>query len=128
MTDQEPERVSLVDGFAADMGALMACDACVYLLPCGRSASLELGWAAGAGKRTIVLAAPTLDEPELMVLMADAIALNVQEVVDLLAEWDHHFRADGVEVAPAKANESIWEYLAREAKKPTEEQKPWTPA
>jgi hypothetical protein len=32
------------------------------------------------------------------------------------------FRADGVEVAPAKANESIWEYLAREAKKPTEEQ------
>ena len=41
-------------GFLRDMDALRACDACVLVLPCGNSA-LELGWAAGAGKRTAVL-------------------------------------------------------------------------
>lgn len=44
-----------VRGFALDMGALRACDACVLVLPCGSSAHLELGWAIGAGKRTAVL-------------------------------------------------------------------------
>lgn len=43
------------DGFRRDMDALRACDACVLVLPCGNSAHLELGWAAGAGKRTAVL-------------------------------------------------------------------------
>jgi len=37
------------------MNALRWCEACVLLLPCGRSAHLELGWAAGAGKRTVVI-------------------------------------------------------------------------
>ncbi len=41
-------------GFAADMGALRQCDACVAVQPYGTSASWELGWAAGAGKRTAV--------------------------------------------------------------------------
>lgn len=31
------------------------CDLCVLVLPCGRSAHLELGYAVGAGKVTIVL-------------------------------------------------------------------------
>lgn len=39
-------------GFSLDMGALRDCDACVLVYPCGKSAHLELGWAAGAGKRT----------------------------------------------------------------------------
>jgi len=43
------------EGFEFDMTALRECDACVLVLPCGRSAHLELGWAAGAGKKTIVL-------------------------------------------------------------------------
>ncbi len=33
-------------GFASDMDALRDCDACVLVLPCGRSAHLEAGWAA----------------------------------------------------------------------------------
>lgn len=74
-----------VAGFGADMGALRDCDVCVLVLPCGRSAHLELGWAAGAGKRTIVLAAPTLDEPELMVKMCDGgIALDLAELRGML--------------------------------------------
>lgn len=73
-------------GFEADMGALRDCDACVLVLPCGRSAHLELGWAAGAGKRTYVLAAPTLDEPELMVKMCDGgIVLSIEELRAALA-------------------------------------------
>src|SRR3990167_1243764 len=40
-------------GFALDMNALRWCDACVLILPCGRSAHLEAGWVAGAGKRQI---------------------------------------------------------------------------
>jgi hypothetical protein len=42
-------------GFALDMGALRDCDACLLVYPCGKSAHLELGWAAGAGKRTAIL-------------------------------------------------------------------------
>lgn len=72
-------------GFEFDMGALRACDACVLVLPCGRSAHLELGWATGAGKRTLVLTAETLDEPELMYLMCDGICLSVDEVIASLA-------------------------------------------
>ena len=36
-------------GFKRDMEALVRCDACVYVMPCGVSASLG-GWAKGAGK------------------------------------------------------------------------------
>jgi hypothetical protein len=68
-------------GFDLDMNALRACDACVLVLPCGRSAHLELGWATGAGKRTLVLTAETLDEPELMYLMHDGICLSIDEVI-----------------------------------------------
>ena len=42
-------------GFRTDMNALEKCDACVMVLPCGNSANLELGWAAGAKKKTAAL-------------------------------------------------------------------------
>lgn len=34
-------------GFHRDMSNLVSCDACVYVMPCGVSASLEAGWACG---------------------------------------------------------------------------------
>ena len=71
-------------GFALDMGALRSCDACVLVLPCGRSAHLELGWAAGAGKRSIVLLDQPISEPELMYLACDAICVSVVEVIMVL--------------------------------------------
>lgn len=36
-------------GFASDFNAMKWADVCVLVLPCGRSAHLELGWMAGAG-------------------------------------------------------------------------------
>lgn len=75
-------------GFAKDMAALEKCDACVLVLPCGRSAHLELGYAVGALKHTIVL----LDEdstsrpiePELMYRMVNHLCLDVDEVLTKL--------------------------------------------
>jgi hypothetical protein len=43
------------NGFRRDIEALNDCDACVMVLPCGSSASLELGIAIGAGAHTAVL-------------------------------------------------------------------------
>lgn len=71
-----------VDGFALDMGALQWCDTLVLVLPCGRSAHLEAGWAAGAGKRTIGLLAD--GEPDLMWKMLDHLAIDVGELLDLV--------------------------------------------
>lgn len=52
-------------GFELDMAALKWCDVCVLVLPAGRSASFELGWCLGAGKRGVVYQ-PFAEEPELM--------------------------------------------------------------
>lgn len=41
-------------GFTCDMDALKACTRLLLVLPCGRSAHLELGHAIGAGKETII--------------------------------------------------------------------------
>lgn len=54
-------------GFALDMNALRGCDACVLVLPSGRSASWEFGWALGAGKAGAVVMFDKC-EPELMYL------------------------------------------------------------
>lgn len=72
-------------GFKLDMDALMGCDACVLVLPCGRSAHLELGYATGAGKLTVVLA-ESIEEPELMYLMCDHFATHPEAVLDILKE------------------------------------------
>lgn len=59
-------------GFRSDFDAMRWADTVVMVTPCGSSAHLELGWAAGAGKRTAVLAFE-IREPELMVKVADAM-------------------------------------------------------
>ena len=70
-------------GFASDMTALEECEACVLVLPCNRSAHLELGWAVGAGRTTAIL---QLDpqEPELMYRMVDYLCLSIAELVQCL--------------------------------------------
>jgi len=70
-------------GFGYDMDALRACDACVLLLPSGRSAHLEAGWAAGAGKRLVIFI-PIYDEPELMYLMAAGVVTSLIALRDAL--------------------------------------------
>lgn len=72
-----------VAGFRSDFEAMQRADAFVLVLPCGRSAHLELGWAVGAGKRTAILLEDPCT-PELMYAMVDHLALSVDEVVDWL--------------------------------------------
>lgn len=52
-------------GYKFDIDALRGCDAVVYVLPCGRSASWEFGYAMGQGKAGYVVMFDK-DEPELM--------------------------------------------------------------
>lgn len=72
---------TIARGFSRDMQALIDCDLCVLVLPSGRSAHLEAGWAVGAGKKMIVLLLGPL-EPDLMYLMSQfPVALSIAEVV-----------------------------------------------
>jgi hypothetical protein len=68
-------------GFAKDMHALSMAEATVLVLPCGRSAHLELGWAAGARQKTIVLLDDPISEPELMYLACSKLCVSIAEVV-----------------------------------------------
>lgn len=70
-------------GFRSDFDAMKCADTCLLVLPCGRSAHLELGWSIGAGKRTIILTQDG-EEPELMALMAHHICIDLREVLDVL--------------------------------------------
>jgi hypothetical protein len=79
------------NGFRLDMGALKWCDACVLVLPCGRSAHLEAGWAAGAGKFTVGLLAD--GEPDLMWKMLDRLCSTDMEVVAALASRRYELSA-----------------------------------
>ncbi len=74
-------------GYAFDIAALRAADACVLVLPSGRSASWEFGYAMGQGKRGAVV---TLDkaEPELMYREAEIIT-SMNELFDAFAPAGH---------------------------------------
>lgn len=78
-------------GFESDFEAMKWAEVFVLVLPCGRSAHLEAGYAVGAGKPLIIV----LDEAEfgadlghhvteLMYRMADAIVTDAGEVLDLV--------------------------------------------
>jgi len=71
-----------VAGYASDIDALRACDMCVLVLPSGRSASWEFGYAMGAGKRGVVVMFEPC-EPELMYREAE-IATSTGELFDAL--------------------------------------------
>lgn len=66
--------------YSRDMTALVEADTTVLVMPCGRSAHLELGFARGAGQRTAVLLADGF-EPEIMQMMADFITGDLGALV-----------------------------------------------
>lgn len=70
-------------GYQNDMRGMEWADACVLVLPAGRSAHLEGGWFAGRGKRLIILTRDG-EEPELMALMAQNICTSMREVLTAL--------------------------------------------
>ena len=96
----EAYRTALTDpraeeGFLCDMDALKACDTLVLVLPCGRSAHLELGYAIGAGKKTIIFSPPGIHvEPELMYKAVDHLCLSVRELLGLLGVHDADAHGD----------------------------------
>jgi len=68
-------------GFKSDKDALDWCDTCVLLLPCGRSAHLEAGYAIGWGKPTLIVLDQDRFEPELMYLLADVVVPGIDDML-----------------------------------------------
>lgn len=81
-----------IEGFDADFAAMQWADTFVLVLPCGRSAHLELGWAVGAGKEAFILLCSSDNPegeqvvPELMYRMADDMFTSVTDLVDYLED------------------------------------------
>jgi hypothetical protein len=69
-------------GFQADFEAMIQADACVLVLPCGRSAHLEAGWFIGQGKPMHVLMIDQ-QEPELMYKLATNVLVSIPELFDV---------------------------------------------
>jgi len=76
-----------IEGFNADFAAMNKADTFILVLPCGKSAHLELGWAIGAGKRTAILLEDPV-EPELMYRMADHLSTDVMDLLAWLGVED----------------------------------------
>lgn len=80
-------------GFALDRDALSGADTTVLVMPCGRSAHLEAGFAMGRGQRVVVYL-PAPSEPELMYLLGDArIVATLDELLQTVRGTrtpDHH--------------------------------------
>ena len=73
-----------VRGYGYDIDALRGSDACVMVLPCGRSASWEFGYAMGQGKAGYVVQFEAA-EPELMYREARIIT-TMGELFDAFGE------------------------------------------
>ena len=74
-------------GYKRDWDAMNQADTFVLVLPAGRSAHLEMGWAAGQGKRTAILTSDG-EEPELMAKMVDYISPNLFDLLGWLGVED----------------------------------------
>jgi len=70
-----------VKGYNSDFEAMYDATTFVLVLPCGRSAHLEMGWASGAGKETFILTRDK-EEPELMAKMCDYILVSEKELIE----------------------------------------------
>ena len=73
-------------GFDLDFNALREADATVLLLPCGRSAHLEAGFAVGQGKPLYIMLTGK-EEPELLYKLAKAICVTTYELRDELKKY-----------------------------------------
>lgn len=57
-------------------------DAFVLVMPCGRSAHLELGWVCGAKKKTYILFSD--GEPELMYKLVDYVVCSLDQLLQVM--------------------------------------------
>jgi hypothetical protein len=87
------EHPTVVECFHKDFGGLDWADIVILLLDCGSSAHLEAGWACGwrdcadtggAPSKEVYALIPFRLEPELMYLMFDGIAANVETLLRMI--------------------------------------------
>lgn len=71
-------------GFANDFNAMNWADACVMVMPCGRSAHVEAGWMQGNGKPTLILQEKEA-EPELMYKLFELVTDDLTELIEHLS-------------------------------------------
>lgn len=73
-------------GFVADFDAMKRADACVLVLPCGRSAHIEAGWCSGFGKPVFCLI-PEHQEAELMYRVFRSISATPIELITQIQKF-----------------------------------------
>ena len=71
---------------ASDVEAMRWAEVILLVLPCGRSAHLQLGWGVGQGKHTAILLEE--DGPELMYGMVDKLCVSLAEVLHWLGDLE----------------------------------------
>jgi hypothetical protein len=75
------------EGFSNDFDAMCRADRFILLLPSGRSAHLEAGWAIGQGIPTAIITEDG-QEPELMAKMADLVTNSLMDLFSWLGVED----------------------------------------
>jgi hypothetical protein len=100
-------------GFARDYFGMIEADLLVLVLPCGRSAHLEAGWAAGRGIPTIVILAEG-EEAELMYNLLSEPISDLEDLIDLVDDM----ASTSVVCSPLRSLEStlhddLVEFLSR---------------
>lgn len=78
-------------GFAQDYRSMQWAEACVLVLPCGRSAHLEAGWFVGQRRPLLILTEKI--EPELMYKMADDVFSGLRPLMIRLEEIEDVMQA-----------------------------------
>lgn len=78
-------------GFRNDMRGLDNCEFCVLVMPCGRSAHLEAGYAQGAGKPVFALWEEGLEAELMHKMLTGGIHATVESMLEamnkLREEW-----------------------------------------
>ena len=82
--------------FSADFNGMQWADACVLVMPCGKSAHIEAGYMKGKGKPLYILLDGGMTRAELTYSIADGIFENVQQLVETLQTLEGIAEAQGV--------------------------------
>jgi hypothetical protein len=96
ITALEHERAK--EGFKRDMDALLAASSLLLVLPCGRSAHLELGWAVGSGLSTCVYFPYSYRqdiEPELMYKMCGLVTDDIDLCMRTMNDYERYTNGSG---------------------------------
>ena len=83
-----------ISGYASDWNAMHEAEACVMVMPCGRSAHIEAGYFVGAFKPLYILLSD--GEPELMYNMATLVCLDLDDAIRDMEARRYPYSAGGI--------------------------------